>query len=462
MLQPSLQLPSATSCLLLFLLVTLSGCRKVDPNLTSDGLPEFEPTTADKPDKTAAELFQIAASERGKTPHNSSWPQLFGPDRTSFVDTTINPIWEASGPTEIWSIPVGTGYGSPVIADDMLVFNHRIDQEEIIQCVRAESGESVWEHRYPTTYETEYEYSNGPYSTPVIAQNKVYTIGGQGQCFCLDLSSGTLAWSRDLFSEYEVEDDIFAFGSTPLVTDEYMILNLGASSRNAGIIALHPDTGATIWEATDHGAGYCSPFAATIHGQRFVFVFTALGLVSLNPENGQVDWSIEHRSRSPMSYNAVSPLVLGDKVLVVTGPGPGAICVRVLPDRGYEQVWKHRRVIDCQFNSLMLHDGQVYGFTAAGQGGAELRCIDFETGELRWKYHSLLRRGQGLIAGDALVLLGERGHLASMLLSNESPQVISFTDQPLMSEPSYCAPAIANGRLYLKDENRLACFEVNP
>lgn len=439
----------------------IAGCNK-EPEVSGDTLPTEEPESADTPDQSAAEIFRSVTQGETNSRQDSDWPQLFGPDRTSVVDTVIDPIWGEDGPSEIWSFDIGTGYGSPVVSDGKLVFNHRIGDQEILQCVDAETGEPIWEHRYATTFETEYEYSNGPYGTPVIAGGNVFAVGGQGQFFCLDLATGEIVWDRPLYEEYGMEDDIFPVGSAPLLLERQLIFNLGAGDKNAGIISMDRETGETLWEATDHDPAYCTPFAAKIHNQPFTFVVTEFGLVCLNPEDGTVDWTIEHRSRSPLSYNAVSPLVDGDKVLVVTGPGPGAVCVRVLPDRSYEPVWKNRRVIDCQYNSIMLHDGLVYGFTAAGQGGAEFRCVEFETGKLRWKYHSVLRRGQGLIAGNAIVLLGERGHLASLIADPKSPQVLAFTQQPVMSEPSYCSPALANGRLYLKDETRIACFDVRP
>ena len=113
----------------------------------------------------------------------------------------------------------------------------------------------------------------------------------------------------------------------------------------------------------------------------------------------------------------------------------------------------------------MLADGQVYGFTAAGQGGAELRCIDILSGELRWKYNSVLRRGQGIVIGNTIVAIGEKGHLAAVsrteFSSTGEPSVLAFTKDPLMSEPCYCTPAFDGRRLYLKDEQRLACFELD-
>ncbi len=428
-------------------------------DLNPDLLPEIEPTAVDPPDAAAVERFKQA--DRKRTVEPTDWPQLFGPDRTSAVQTQANPIWGNEGPPELWSVKVGTGYGSPVVSAGRVVFTHREGDEEIVQCVDAESGEPIWGHRYPTTFVCKVEYSDGPYATPVIFDGDVYAVGSQGQVFCLNLNTGEVKWSRDLHQEYQMEDDLFPVGSAPGIVGDRLIFNLGAVDKDAGVIAIDRQSGKTLWESTDQGMAYCSPFAATIHGEPFVFVVTNIGLVSLHPETGKVDWIIEHRCRSPMSYNSVSPLVYEDKVLVVTGPGPGALCVQVQADRSYQQIWKNRRVIDCQYNTLMLSADHVYAFTAAGQGGAELRCVEINTGQLKWKYHSLLRRGQGLIAGDAMIILGEQGHLASLVVSARTPQVLAFTEQPLMSPPCYCAPAIADGRLYLKDEQRVACFQLN-
>jgi outer membrane protein assembly factor BamB len=257
---------------------------------------------------------------------------------------------------------------------------------------------------------------------------------------------------------------LFAVGSSPLVVSDQVFFNVGAKQSGAGIIAMDRTTGATFWQATDHGAGYCMPYHAEIHSQKFLFVVTALGLVCLDPATGKVDWEYEHYSRSPMSFNSVSPLVHEDKVLIVTGPGPGAVCLQVQPDRSYREVWQDRRVLDSQYNTLMLADGLVYGFTAAGQGGAELRCIDFASGKLQWRYASVLRRGQAMVIGDAIVAVGERGHLAAISRTDFSPEnepaVLAFTEQPLMSEPSYCSPAFDGRYLYLKDELRLASFDL--
>ncbi|TWT86081.1 outer membrane biogenesis protein BamB [Neorhodopirellula pilleata] len=427
-------------------------------------MPLVEPTVVDQPDTDAVTAARANQSTLSDTEEDQGWPALFGPDRTSSVDAAWNPIWSSNGPKVLWETEVGTGYGSPVALGGLVVFSHRLADEEIVQCHDALTGTKIWDYRHSTSVKCEFEYSDGPYSTPLIEpdRRRVFVVSGEGRLSCVELDTGEHVWTRDFPTEYELEPGEFPVGATPFLDGNRLIHNLGAGEKGAGIVALDAENGATLWEATDHGAAYCSPLVAKIHDQRFLFVFTDRGLVCLDPDTGIKDWEYPHFSRAPLSYNAVSPLVFQDKVLIVTGPGPGAVCVQIKQDRTFEEVWKNRRVINCQYNTLMLRDGLVYSFTSAGQGGAELRCVEFATGKLRWRYHSVLRRGQGLIAGDALLLLGERGHLASLACTPDEPRVLSFTQEPLMSDPCYCSPALSNGILFLKDEERVVALDVRP
>ena len=446
----------------LLLLALMAGCdSKQESPTDSLEISSVEPTTVDESDQEAIDRFQSSQEQIAIDQRAASWPQLFGADRTSVAPSQpVNLNWGSQAPPEKWSIAIGTGYGSPVVHDESVVFNHRIDDEEIVQCVSAVDGSSIWTHKYSTTFQGDSEYSNGPYSTPLIHQGRVYSYGGQGRLFCLGLQNGDVIWERKLHEEFEVEPEMFPAGATPIIVANKLILNVGGLSDDSGIVALNIEDGKTVWSANNQKAGYCSPIATTIDGQDYLFVYTNESLVSLHPDTGAVDWVVDHYGRAPMSYNAVSPLVSGNKVLVVTGPGPGALCLKIYQDRTQEELWKNRRVLDSQYNTLMLHQDKVIGFTAGGQGGAEMRCIDFKTGDLVWKYHSVLRRGQALMVDGAIIALGERGHLAALLTRDDGVDVLSFTSNPVMSEPCYCAPALANSHLFLKDEERIACFDL--
>ena len=449
----------------LMVVVAMIGC---SPEPFTYDRPLVEPTQADRPDSESVATISRELKSASIDDHVSAdWPMLFGRERTSVTEARLDPVWPATGPELIWEVPVGTGYGSPVAGAGRTVFNYRDGDEEIVQCHDVITGELMWQHRYPTTAVCDFEYSDGPYSTPIIDTHhgRVFNVGGQGQFSCLDLASGEVIWSRDLFQEYCVEADIFPVGASPLLDLHschpagQLIFNLGAYDRGAGIISVDPASGKTIWEATEQGPSYGTPFVAEIHDQRFAFVLTDEGLVCLDPDCGEVDWQIPFRRRGHLVRNATSPLVDGDRVLVVCS-GIGGMCVRVQPDRGYEQVWRQRRTLDSQYNTLILGEDHVYSFTSGGQGGAEFRCVSMNDGELIWKYHSVLKRGMGLATPDAIFLLGERGHLASLMFTAEEPKVVSFTEKPLMSEPCYCSPAIYGQYIILKDETRVAVFEL--
>ncbi len=191
-----------------------------------------------------------------------------------------------------------------------------------------------------------------------------------------------------------------------------------------------------------------------------MLVPTDRSLVSVDPSDGSVRWSVEHFCRSPDSTNATSPIVWNDLVLAVTGPGPGSLCLQLLPNGSYEEVWRDRRVLDSQFNSLMCIDGFAYGFSSKGQGGSSFRCVEIATGKLMWKWSSDLGRGQGLAVDGQFILLGEFGHLASLEVDPNRPVVLGQTDDPFLKAPCYSSPALADGRLYLRNERRLISINV--
>ena len=138
----------------------------------------------------------------------------------------------------------------------------------------------------------------------------------------------------------------------------------------------------------------------------------------------------------------------------------GVVSLQIHPDSTQKLDWRQRRVLDSQYNTLLLAEDHLYSFTSAGQNGAEFRCVDLRDGTLAWKYNSVLKRGMGLATDRAFILLGERGHLASLERRVDEPRVISFTEKPLMQEPCYCSPAVYENTLILKDETRVAAFDL--
>lgn len=413
-------------------------------------------TTVDDP-------VQIDATAKTAVPCNRNWPNMAGPTHDSrSCETGLDLAWLDTGPARLWEQAVGGGYSVPVVQEESLIIFGRYDDWEVIESLDVATGEVNWQYGYPTSYQCKYNYSSGPYSTPAIDQGAVFALGAEGLLHCLDLVDGRLIWQRELRREFDIPEPLFAVGHSPLVADGVVYLNLGAKSQQAGVIALDALTGETIWTATDQGASYATPRLAEIHGNVYLFVFTAAGLVSLNPQTGHVHWSIPFgvkQAKRIDAANAVTPLVYEDYVLVTAGPGVGSLCLRILPDGNYEKVWQVRRALDSQFNNLVCIDGYVYGFTSKWRR-ATLNCIELATGDVKWKWHSDLERGSSLAADGRLILLGEYGHLASLERNPDQNMPIAMTAEPLLEHPCYSAPALSQGRLYLRNEQRVLCLDL--
>ena len=157
---------------------------------------------------------------------------------------------------------------SQAIAGERLVFLHRLGNEEIVECLHPETGSSQWQFRYPTAFEDRYGYNNGPRSSPVIDEGRVYTVGAEGKIHCLDLGTGKVVWRRDLRAEYRVPQDFFGTASTPLVEGRLLLVNVGAPG-GPSVAGLDKATGREAWRAgKEWGPSYASPVPATMHGKR--------------------------------------------------------------------------------------------------------------------------------------------------------------------------------------------------
>lgn len=282
----------------------------------------------------------------------AGWPAMFGPRGDSHSSVTgLLHEWDADGPPLLWEHPLGEGYSVPVVSDGKLIVFYRTGDAEIIQCLDSKTGMPLWDHRYPTQYECEYEYSNGPYSTPIIQQDCVFAVGAEGRMSCLRLLDGSVVWERQLKEEFPIPDALFGYGPGLAIDGDRVILNLGAAASaseeaDAGIAALSTATGKTIWTATSHRMSYATPVSTTIHGRRMIFVFTYEGLVAVGPKSGDVFWQVPFKSDVYLSVNSCSPVVWKDLVVVTVGPGPGSLCLRVKKDGSFEELWRNERSLD--------------------------------------------------------------------------------------------------------------------
>lgn len=398
------------------------------------------------------------------------WPFFLGPTHNAVSPET--PLTRDLPPALVWEFAKGVGYASPTVAGRRLVLPHRIGDEEVIECLDAETGASRWRFRYPTVFEDRYGYNNGPRSSPTIDGDRVYTMGAEGKLHCLELATGETIWRRDLRADYKVPQDFFGTASTPLVEGSLLIVNVGAPGGPC-VVGYDKETGEEAWRAgTEWGPSYASPVPATVHGERRVFVFAGGesspptgGLMSIDPANGSVDFTFPWRSRTVESVNASCPVVFDNKVFISASYRTGGALLEVLPDFTHRVVWTTQE-FGLHFNTPIHRDGYLYGFDGRNEPDASLACVEAATGRIVWREipeWTETIRGREVIAGTyrgclmavdgAYLCLGELGHLLWMDLTPDGYREISRA-WLFAARESWALPVLSRGLLYVGQNTR--------
>ena len=423
------------------------------------------------------------------------WPRFLGASANgTSTETNLLDRWPAGGPPVVWSKAIGTGYGAPSVRGDRVVLHHRLGDEEIVECFQAVTGRSLWRYAYPSKFVDPYGYNNGPRATPLLTSNRCYTFGAEGKLLCLDLE-GRLVWQRDTSADWNVPSAFFGVGSTPLLEGDRLLVMVGGQP-DSGMVALDAASGRTAWESVgrknwegipmsgwpgdrkvqwqewEKQASYSTPVAATIHGRRHVLCLMRQGLVSINPTNGEVNFSFWFRSRLNDSVNAMNPVVVDDQILISGAYyRVGSVLLKVKPDgRGVDEVWRST-ALEMHWTTPIYDHGVLYSFSGRNEPDARFRCVEFQTGHLKWDRdeswppHSsptpaVYGRGSAILAEGKLFVLGEGGLLGLFKADPERPQELSRYQVPQLQHPCWAGPVLARQKLYLRGENQLVCLNV--
>jgi outer membrane protein assembly factor BamB len=388
--------------------------------------------------------------------HAGDWPQFLGPARNgACTGSDLANSWPKEGPSVVWRKKIGQGFSGPVVSSDKLILFHRLDDREVIECLNANDGKSLWTFDYPAAYHDDFGFDEGPRATPTIADGRVFALGAEGTLHCLEFQTGKKLWRVNTGKEFGAPKGFFGSACSPLVEGNAVLLNIGGAN-GAGIVALDGNTGGLVWKATDDEASYSSPVAATLNGRRYIFFFTRRGLIALNPATGSVFFEFPWQPRIHASVSAATPLIIGDLVFLSASYDTGAILLRVTNDRA-EKVWSAGDVLSNHYATSVYHDGLLYGFDGRQEVGPNLRCVELKTGKVRWSED---RFGAGTITlvGDRLLVLKESGEL---IVAHASPGGFKPTAHAqILPNGVRAYPALAGGRLYARSKDLLVCVDL--
>jgi outer membrane protein assembly factor BamB len=397
---------------------------------------------------------------------SGDWPQWRGRHGDGLSrETGLVTAWPASGPPVVWSRPIGRGFSSAAIAGGRL---YTMDEEaaaggpgaanpasasEAVVCLDAGTGDEIWRFRYPNRFEE--RFGSGPRSTPAVDGPFVYAVGPTGIFHCLRRDTGELVWRHDLLQEFHGRAMQYGVSFSPLVEGDLVYTTPGGPDGNA-IAAFDKRTGALVWKALDDPMGYSSPIAVTAAGVRQIVVATNTALVSLSPQEGKLYW--RYPWETAHGFNIATPLAFGNYVFVSSAYGKGCALVEVTAEAGgglrARQVYGHNRLRNYFASSVRWGD-YLYGFDVT-----DLVCMDVRTGAIAWSEKGLRSFGKGslLIADGHLIILGEHGTLT---LARATPSGYRVEASYQVSRHKcWTVPALAGGKLYVRDESQIVCLNL--
>ena len=401
-----------------------------------------------------------------QTSRAGDWPQILGPERNGIAEKeNLADRWPDGGPKTLWTRAVGDGFAGVAVADGKAVVFHRAGGSERVEALHADSGKPLWKKDFPATYVPSFIRDNGPRCVPLIHKSRVYVYGAMGQLRCLDFATGNEIWHRDTYQDYnskrpfrgEPPEGYFGIGSTPLAVDDKLIVNVGGDEAGAGLVAFDLKDGKTLWKSTKERAGYSSPILASVDNVRHVIVITRLNVVSVDPVNGNLRFRFPFNAPGP-KVSAANPVILGDKLFVTASYGAGAVFAEIQP-KNAKILWQNDDLLSSQYTTPIEHDGKLIGIHGRQDVGEPvLRSIDPQTQKVLWEKDGL---GYAtLLAADGkLLILTTEGELVMAALDAAAYRELARTR--LSNKTIRALPALANGRLYVRDTDKLMCLELS-
>jgi outer membrane protein assembly factor BamB len=391
-------------------------------------------------------------------PHAFDWPQWRGPDRTAkSPEKGLLARWPKSGPPLVWKAKrLGGGYSTPSVASGRVFGMSFRGNDEVVWALEEASGQELWHTRIAEA-KRNIGYGEGPRCTPTIDGDFLYALGVNGDLVCLDIEQGKEHWRKNLPSDFHGSMmSGWGYSESPLVDGDRLIVTPGG--REATLVALDKKTGETIWKAQvpdGGGAGYASAIKAQLNGGPQYVQFLGRGVVGVAATDGKFLW--RYKKPANLTANCATPIAQNDCVFAASdyGTGGGLFCLGRQDDKTAQKEIYFTKHMQNHHGGMVLVDGYLYG---ADQ--VLLTCLEFKTGKVMWAERSA---GKGSIAyADGHLYYRQEGGPIILAESNPKEYVECgrFQHPDRSGQSAWPHPVIANGKLFIRDQDVLLCYNV--
>jgi outer membrane protein assembly factor BamB len=413
----------------------------------------------------AAGIFLIASSLRA-----ADWPQWRGVNRDGISpEKGLLAEWPAGEPALLWKATgLGNGFASVAIAGGKAVTMGARDDAEYVMALDLATRKELWAVKVGPAFKE--SRGNGPRCTPTVDGGLVFALGaGEGDLVCVDAATGREVWRKNLAQDFggKVMSG-WGWSESPLVDGDRVICSPGV--KEAILVALDKKTGRVIWKTAlpesaasgKGGAGYASSVVTEAGGIRQYVAFTGRGLVGVAAKDGKYLWSYSGAANG--TANCTTPVVRGDYVFVSSAYGAGSALVKLSPAAGgikADEVYRlDAKTFANHHGGVVLVGDYLYG--GHGQGGGLPVCLEFLTGKIMWQAAKPAgKRSAAVVSADGhLFFRYESGEVALMAASPAGYKLQGVFSAASVTGPAWACPVISGGRLFLRDNDVLLCYDL--
>ena len=377
------------------------------------------------------------------------WPAWRGPNHDGkSPDTGLLKQWPSDGPKLLWKVDgIGVGFSSVAVADGKVFITGDKDSKLEIRAFDLE-GKPLWEADHGKGRGG----PDGSRASAVIDNGNLYLLGGNGLIGCYDVKDGQKKWSREA-KEFGGGPGGWGYAESVLIYKNMAIFKPGGKNC---IVALDKANGETIWQSSGFNAGpeYGSCLPVTFQGQEMIVTGTNRGIFAVDAASGKLLWSNDWSAGN--TANCPTPAYADGYVFWANGYGKGGICLKLKMEDGKvtaDVAWTTKEMV-CHHGGYVIHEAYIYG-----NHGGEWNCLDLKTGKKQWS-EKAVGKGSLCFADGMLYLFSESGGQAGLAACSPEGLQLKGKVKVKGNGPSWAHPVVVGGRLYLRYDTNLYCFDV--
>lgn len=399
----------------------------------------------------------------------ADWSHLMGAHHDRKTPETIEPTSVTRPMRRVWEMKAEGGFSSFVTGNGkaFTVVPTKMEGKvrETAMAIDRRTGKTLWQTPlgqggYRSGGERGAEGNeglDGPRTTPLFYQNRVYVFGGRFDLHALDAETGRVVWSRDLIKQHGGREIVWSNAATPIVLDDRIIVAGGGDGQT--YLSLRADNGEVVWKRGTDKPTHSTPIVASIHEKQQVIFHVERGLVSIDPANGNELWHYPFPYRTS---TAASPVVWRDIVncAAAYGVGGGACQVKRKGDQWeVTELWRSPgNDVAAHWTTAVAHDGYLYGLYGHRDFAKNaMKCVDIRTGKIQWEKPGF-GPSQLIMAGNRLVATTDSGQL--VLVDPSPTDFRELARAPAIEGKVWASPALSDGQLLLRSTTKGVCLEL--